>query len=97
MKNLNNAITELYKNNTIPNLIKRISKKHIPPEDVDELTQYIFLQLLENKENTLTLVNDDNRQRINYYLVRMIQQQLYSNTSWYHYNVRRWKERNASL
>ena len=96
-KTINDTIIRLHKDNTIPTLIKRISKKHIPPEDLDEITQYVYLQLLERKGHTLELINAKNPNALTYYLCTMIKQQLFSSSSWFHYNVRKWKERNDSL
>lgn len=96
-KIINDTIIKLHADNTIPTLIKRISKKHLPQEDLDELTQYVYLQLLERKEHTLELINAKKPKALTYYLCVMIKQQLFSSSSWYHYNLRKWKERNDSL
>lgn len=79
-------VNELAKNKTIETLIQRIQNHKLTNEEMD-LCQDLYLTLLtKNKEKTIELYN---KNQLNYFLCGMIRNQLFSKTSQYFRDYRK--------
>jgi hypothetical protein len=71
--------------------LKKIAANFIPAEDLDDLTQEVFLYLLELPSEKLQQLVDD--RQIKYYFIRLCKNNYFSKTSKYHYKYRKPVER----
>lgn len=78
MKTKNQIIEKLYKENFIQNIIKRYTTK-LNLEDEEDVSQEIYLILLEMPEEEIVRLFNVNQ--LNFYVVRIIKNQLLSTTS----------------
>lgn len=67
--------------------LKQIAAKFIPAEDLDDLTQEVFLYLLDLPPEKLQQLIDD--KQIKYYFIRLCKNNYFSKTSRYHYKYRK--------
>lgn len=78
MKTKNQIIEKLYKENFIQNIIKKYTTK-LTNEDEQDVSQEIYLILLEMPEEEIVRLFNNNQ--LNFYVVRIIKNQLLSTTS----------------
>ena len=71
--------------------LKGIAENFIPAEHLDDLTQEVFLYLLEMPKGKLEQLIED--KQIKYYFIRLCKNNYYSKTSKYHYKYRKPYER----
>ena len=71
--------------------LKEVAAKFIPADDLDDLTQEVFLYLLELPSEKLKQLIED--KQIKYYFIRLCKNNYYSKTSKYHYKYRKPVER----
>tara|TARA_Y100001938_G_C8005248_1_gene386956 strand:+ start:76 stop:609 length:534 start_codon:yes stop_codon:yes gene_type:complete len=67
--------------------LKKVAAKFIPANDLDDLTQEVFLYLLELPSEKLQQLIED--KQIKYYFIRLCKNNYYSKTSKYHYKYRK--------
>ena len=67
--------------------LKGVAANFIPAEDLDDLTQEVFLYLLELPSEKLQQLIEDNQ--IKYYFIRLCKNNYFSKTSKYHYKYRK--------
>tara|TARA_R110001592_G_scaffold148690_8_gene373883 strand:+ start:301 stop:855 length:555 start_codon:yes stop_codon:yes gene_type:complete len=77
--------------NALCNELKQIASKFIPANHLDDLTQEVFLYLLEMPKGKLEQLIED--KQIKYYFIRLCKNNYYSKTSKYHYKYRKPYER----
>lgn len=84
-KDIKEIVEELAKDNHLKKMTKKLlqyKKQSEHTEDLEDLWQDIFVQLLTNKtERTEELYQQD---KLKYYIFRIIQNNIISNTSRYH-------------
>lgn len=78
-------IQELARNKVVEQIIKQINRTE-HHNDLQDLGQYIYLQLLEKDEDLISGLYE--RKELNFYLANMIYNQLRSKTSPYHRTYR---------
>ena len=78
MKTKNQIIEKLYKENFIQNIIKKYTTK-LTFEDEEDVSQEIYLILLEMPEEEIVQLFNNNQ--LNFYIVKIIKNQLLSTTS----------------
>lgn len=78
MKTKNQIIEKLYKENFIQSVIKKYTTK-LSNEDEDDVCQEIYLILLEMPEEEIVQLFNNNQ--LNFYIVKIIKNQLLSTTS----------------
>tara|TARA_S200002703_G_scaffold36891_2_gene32052 strand:+ start:2942 stop:3475 length:534 start_codon:yes stop_codon:yes gene_type:complete len=71
--------------------LKKVAANFIPAHDLDDLTQEVFLYLLELPSEKLNQLIED--KQIKYYFIRLCKNNYYSKTSKYHYKYRKPVER----
>jgi hypothetical protein len=71
--------------------LKEVAANFIPADDLDDLTQEVFLYLLELPSEKLQQLIED--KQIKYYFIRLCKNNYYSKTSKYHYKYRKPVER----
>lgn len=86
-------IEELAKNKTVEDIVDNISKKTFPY--TDELAQDIYLSLLEKSPELIEALYEKNE--LNYFIVRMVRNNLLSRNSPYYQTYIRWNERKSEL
>tara|TARA_Y100000401_G_scaffold108834_1_gene104458 strand:+ start:349 stop:894 length:546 start_codon:yes stop_codon:yes gene_type:complete len=67
--------------------LKEVASNFIPANDLDDLTQEVFLYLLELPADKLEQLVADNQ--IKYYFIRLCKNNYFSKTSKYHYKYRK--------
>lgn len=70
-----------YKNNIIKDIVFKIGRTEKSKEDLQDLIQYISLKLLEKEESLIIKLQETNS--YNFYISRMVLNQIHSNTSDY--------------
>lgn len=78
MKTKNQIIEKLYKENFIQSVIKKYTTK-LSFEDEEDVSQEIYLILLEMPEEEIVQLFNNNQ--LNFYIVKIIKNQLLSTTS----------------
>lgn len=78
MKTKNQIIEKLYKENFIQNIIKKYTTK-LNFEDEEDVSQEIYLIILEMPEEEIVRLFNNNQ--LNFYIVKIIKNQLLSTTS----------------
>lgn len=80
-------INKIAKNHVVEDIIRNIAKSK--EEDLVDLAQDIYLQLLEMSEDKFKILQCGNQ--LKYYLVGLIKNQIFSCTSPYYYKYKRFK------
>jgi len=78
MKTKNQIIEKLFRDKFIQNIIKKYTTK-LTNEDEEDVVQEIFLVLLEMPEEEIVQLFNNNQ--LNFYIVKIIKNQLLSTTS----------------
>lgn len=88
------VICNIYKNNTLRTIISNIAKD-TTDDDLQDLEQDIYLELLTKDEETI----DDLflKGQLNYYITRMVINNINSKTSRYYYRYKKNKMKNVPL
>lgn len=80
-------INKIAKDHVVEDIIRNIAKSN--DEDLTDLSQDIYLQLLEMSEDKFKILQCGNQ--LKYYLVGLIKNQIFSCTSPYYYKYKRFK------
>ena len=80
-------------NRMIETIISNVGKGTYP--HTDDLAQDLYLELLEKPEEKLLPLYEKNQ--MNFYITRMVMNNLLSHNSRYYYNYIRWDERRSEL
>lgn len=83
----NNIIAELAQDKVVERIVENISHG-IKLDTLNDLSQEIYVSLLEKDENVIQDLNKNNQ--MNYYITRMVINQYCSNNSPYHYLFRKY-------
>ena len=86
-------ITYLAENKKVEEIVQNISKKSFPYED--ELSQDIYLSLLEKPSDLIERLYE--KKELNYFIVKMVKNNLLSRNSPYYQKYMRWVERKTEL
>lgn len=81
MKTKYDIITEIANKKIVEQIVFQINRKE-QKEDLHDLIQYIYLQLLEKPDELIEGLYA--RNEINFYLVNMVYNQIRSQTSYFH-------------
>lgn len=81
-KNKSDIINELANNKIVENIIFNITHTHIA-----DLAQDVYLTLLEKNEELITSLYEKNE--LNYFITKIILNNLFSTTSPYYYNYKK--------
>lgn len=87
----NDIITEIYKSdivNEVISNISKVSKNDFERYYLNDLAQDIYMELLQKDEELLNKMYTDGS--LNFYIIRIIKNNICSTTSRYHYLYRRW-------
>lgn len=86
-------IAELAKNKVVETIISNIGKGTF--KDTEDLTNDIYLELLEKPEDTIKGMYEKNQ--LNFFITRMVKNNLYSVNSRYYYNYGRWNNNRSTF
>jgi len=86
-------VNEIANKRMIEQIISNISKGNF--EDTEDLAQDLYLELLEKpEEKVVTLYN---KKQMNFFLTRIVMNNLYSQNSRYYYNYARWRQKRSEF
>lgn len=83
----NEIINEWARQRKIETLLESLDTKGENPQDLEELCQDLYIVLLEEDENKIERLYEKNQ--IDYYLLRLLKNNLYSKTSRYYYRYKK--------
>lgn len=87
-------ICQIAKSGELKKIISNITKNS-NDEDYRDLEQDIYLELLEKDEETISKMIDNGQ--INYYLIRIVTNNIKSKTSRFYYKYRKNKKQESSI
>lgn len=91
---MNKIITQLANDKVVEGIVKNVAKDSTD-EDLKDLCQDVYLTLMEKDEEWLTGIYE--RQQINYFITRIVMNNINSRTSRFYYGYRRWKTKEVSI
>lgn len=86
-------VNEIANNRMIEQIISNISKGNF--EDTDDLAQDLYLELLEKDDEKVVAIY--NKKQMNFFLTRIVMNNLYSQNSRYYYNYARWRKNRSEF
>ena len=86
-------INDIAKRKVVEDIIAHIGKGTYPY--VDDLAQDLYLELIEKEENKIQNLYE--KKQLNFFITRMVMNNLLSKNSRYYYNYIRWDEKKTEL
>lgn len=83
----NEIIGQLAKERGVERIIRNVSRKQ-DVRNPEDLAQMIYLELLEKPDSLIVSLNE--RKQLNYFLTRIVLNNIFSKNSRYHYLYRKW-------
>lgn len=80
-------VEQLAKDKVVEGIARNLK---VPPDEIDDLAQEVYLILLEYDQGKLRKIYVNNE--INYFITKVLMNQYFSKTSKYHYTYRKYYE-----